>query len=72
TFDGEPDLEILSGRYGPYITYNGANYRIPKNLHERAAELTIDECMTLIHEQQEKESGDKPATRRRFYTKKKQ
>ena len=72
TFDGEPDLEILSGRYGPYITYNGANYRIPKNLHERAAELTIDECMTLIHEQQEKESGEKPATRRRFYTKKKQ
>ncbi len=72
TFDGEPDLEILSGRYGPYITYNGANYRIPKNLHERAAELTIDECMTLIHEQQEKESGEKPAVRRRFYTKKKQ
>ncbi len=72
TFDGEPDLEILSGRYGPYITYNGANYRIPKNLHERAAELTVDECMTLIHEQQEKESGEKPAARRRFYTKKKQ
>ena len=72
TFDGEPDLEILSGRYGPYITYNGANYRIPKNLHERAAELTVDECMTLIHEQQEKESGEKPAVRRRFYTKKKQ
>ena len=72
TFDEEPDLEILSGRYGPYITYNGANYRIPKNLHERAAELTVDECMTLIHEQQEKESGEKPAVRRRFYTKKKQ
>ena len=72
TFDGEPDLEILSGRYGPYITYNGANYRIPKNLHERATELTVDECMTLIHEQQEKESGEKPAVRRRFYTKKKQ
>ena len=72
SFDGEPDLEILSGRYGPYITYNGANYRIPKNLHERAAELTVDECMTLIHEQQEKESGEKPAVRRRFYTRKKQ
>ena len=72
TFDEDPDLEILSGRYGPYIAYNGANYRIPKNLHGRAAELTIDECMTLIHGQQEKEPGEKPFTRRRFYTRKKQ
>ena len=47
-FDGEPKMEILNGRYGPYLSYDGKNYRLPKALHEKAAELTFDECMKVI------------------------
>jgi len=44
----DPKLEILNGRYGPYLAYDGKNYRLPKNLHEKATELTFDECMKII------------------------
>lgn len=47
-FDEEPELEVLNGRYGPYVAYKGKNYRLPKNMHDRAAELTIEECMNVI------------------------
>jgi DNA topoisomerase-1 len=42
-------LEILNGRYGPYLVYDGKNYRLPKNLHEKAAELKYEECMAVIN-----------------------
>ena len=48
TFAEEPKLEVLNGRYGPYLAYDGKNFRLPKNMHERAAELTLDECMNII------------------------
>lgn len=47
-FAEEPKLEILNGRYGPYIAYDGKNYRLPKPVHEKAAELTLEECMEII------------------------
>ena len=42
-------LEILNGRYGPYLVYDGKNYRLPKAMHERAEELKYEECMEIIH-----------------------
>ena len=48
------DMEILNGRYGPYIVYNGTNYRLPKNMHDRAKDLTLEECMRVIEGQAEK------------------
>ena len=48
-FTEDEKLEIVNGRYGPYLSYDGKNYRLPKNLHERAAELTYDECMKIIN-----------------------
>ena len=49
-------LEILNGRYGPYLSYEGKNYRLPKAMHERAKELTYDECMKIIQAQPVKKS----------------
>jgi len=48
TFDEDAKLEVLNGRYGPYLAYDGTNYRLPKALHEKAAELTYQECMSII------------------------
>ena len=48
-FDEEPELEILKGRFGPYINYKGKNYRIPKSLGD-PLELTLEDCRNLIEE----------------------
>ena len=48
-FAEDDKLEILNGRFGPYIAYDGKNYRLPKNMHERAADLTYEECMKIVN-----------------------
>ena len=50
----DAEMEILNGRYGPYIVYKGNNYRLPKNLHDRAKDLTEEECMQIVNGQAEK------------------
>lgn len=55
-FDEDPDLEIRSGRWGPYITYKGSNYKIPKKDADRAAELTLEECHKIIESEPKKTS----------------
>lgn len=69
TFSEEPELEILNGRYGPYLAYKGKNYRLPKNLAEKARDLSLDECLEVIKEQDEKPA--KTTRSKRTYTKKK-
>ncbi len=56
TFAEEPGLEILKGRFGPYIAFNGSNYHIPKDAV--AAELTLADCRRIIAE-----AADKPKRR---------
>ena len=53
-FDEEPELEILNGRYGPYITYKGNNYRLPKTLKVEPKDLELADCLAIIKEQDEK------------------
>ena len=65
TFEEEPELEILNGRFGPYIAYKGKNYKIPKSGYT-PTEMTLEECLALV-----KEAEDKPATKRRVVRKKK-
>ncbi len=48
-FDEDTKLEVLNGRYGPYIAYDGKNYRIPRDLHPKAAELTYEQCMDIVN-----------------------
>ncbi len=49
TFKEDAKLEVLNGRYGPYIAYDGKNYRMPKAMHDRARELTYAECMEIVN-----------------------
>ena len=48
-FPEEPELEILNGRWGPYIAYKGANYKMPKGTE--AAALTAEEALKIVSEQ---------------------
>jgi len=53
-FDVEPKLEIMNGKYGPFLAYGGKNYRLPKPLHAKAAELSLEECMEIINSSKKK------------------
>lgn len=48
-FEEDAKLEILNGRYGPYIAYDGKNYRIPKVQHDKAAQLSYEQCMEIVN-----------------------
>ena len=48
-FAEDDKLEILNGRYGAYIVYDGKNYRLSKAMQERAADLTYEECMAIVN-----------------------
>ena len=47
-FEEDKDLEVMNGRYGPYLAYKGKNYRLPKALHSKLDSLTYDDCMKII------------------------
>ena len=65
-FDEEPELEILNGRYGPYISYKGNNYKIPKDIIPQ--DLSLDACREIIKLQSD---PDAPKAKRGKYAKKK-
>ena len=46
TFDEEPELQVLNGRYGPYICYKKQNFKIPKS--QDAAALTLEEVRAIV------------------------
>ena len=46
-FDEEPDMEIMNGRFGPYISFRGKNYRIPKTVKEPAS-LSYEKCLEIV------------------------
>jgi len=46
TFDQDPDLRVLNGRFGPYIVYKKSNYKIPKGTEPST--LTYEQCMALV------------------------
>ena len=48
TFDNDPDLRVLNGRFGPYIVYKKNNYKIPKD--QEPSKLTYNECMAIVED----------------------
>ncbi|MCM1110129.1 MAG: type I DNA topoisomerase [Clostridium sp.] len=53
TFDEDPEMMILNGRYGVYISYKKSNYKIPKSVADPAA-LTYDEALEIVKAQDAK------------------
>ncbi len=51
-FDENPDVQVLKGRYGPYIKFGKKNVKIPKD--KEPTELTYDECVELAEKTPEK------------------
>ena len=68
TFPEEPELEILNGRYGPYVAYKGSNYKIPKDIEPQ--DLNLEACMKIIKLQEEK-AAISPKRKRATTTRKK-
>ena len=52
SFDENPDIQILNGRYGPYIKAEKKNVKIPKDKEPK--DLTLKECLTLAENAPEK------------------
>jgi len=47
-YEENKEVQILNGRWGPYISYQKKNYKIPKS--KDPASLSLEECMKLISE----------------------
>ena len=67
SFAEDAELEVLNGRFGPYLKYKGVNYKIPKTVKEPVG-LTYDECMEIINNPQQSKApakrGRKPASKK--------
>ena len=60
TFEEEPGLQILNGRYGPYIAYEKKNYKIPENVEPK--DLNLEACFKVIELQKVKGESRKART----------
>ncbi|HOK98072.1 MAG TPA: type I DNA topoisomerase [Bacteroidales bacterium] len=49
-------LQILNGRFGPYISYDGQNFKIPKGTDPKS--LTLEQCIAIIEKVDKKSTGD--------------
>ncbi len=52
-FAEEPELEVLNGRFGPYLHYKGNNYKLPKS-QQNLDTLTVEKCLEIIQIQDSK------------------
>ena len=67
----DTDMEVLNGRFGPYICYKKKNYKLPKTLATAPADLTYSQCMEIVLKQDEKDASSTPK-RGRYAAKKKE
>lgn len=63
-FSEDEKMEVMNGPYGPYIAYDGKNYRMPKALHEKAAELSYAECMDIVKNAPEPKASSRKGRRK--------
>lgn len=65
-FAEDAEMEVMNGRFGPYLKWKGVNYKIPKSVKEPAS-LTYEECLAIVQKAAEraKEEGKTPVRRGR-------
>ncbi len=56
---GDGKIQVLDGKYGPYVSWNKVNATVPKGMEP--ATLTIDDAVRLLQERIAKGGGKKPA-----------
>ena len=59
SFDERPDIQLLNGRYGPYMKIGKDNFKLPKGTE--AEKLSLEECIEIS-----KSDAAKPAKKRAF------
>lgn len=47
-FEQDPNLRVLNGRYGPYISYKKSNYKIPKDIEPTT--LSYEGCLAIVED----------------------
>jgi DNA topoisomerase-1 len=52
TFDEDPEMRILVGRYGPYLKHGKSNYKLPKD--EEPTSFTYQQCLEIMAQQPQK------------------
>ncbi len=57
TFDEEPELQVMNGRYGAYIVYKKQNFKIPKKYD--SAKLTLEDCRAIVNDEANASKGGK-------------
>lgn len=57
TFEENPDIQVLNGRYGPYIKAGKKNVKIPKDVEPKS--LTLEQCIELAERAPAKKRGRK-------------
>ena len=63
TFEEEPGLIVQNGRYGPYISFEKKNYKIPKTV--KPEELTLEDVRKIISETEPSKSRAKAKTEKK-------
>ena len=53
SFKEDAEMQILNGRYGPYIVYKGSNYKIPRTVKE-PKELSYEQCLEIVEKEASK------------------
>ena len=48
TYDQDPELRVMNGRFGPYISYKKSNFKLSKSVDP--ATLTYEQCMAIVED----------------------
>ncbi len=47
-FEQDPNIRVINGRFGPYIKYKKANYKIPRS--QTPSTLSYEDCLAIIND----------------------